>query len=78
VSSSGSSLEVGFQRVIGWLRGGGPSDGRCALCGEWETCDHIFFNCHIAKFMWAGIRELGLGNSCTAPGIQQAPRISCP
>ena len=29
----------------------GPSDGRCALCGEWEDCDHIFFNCHLAKFM---------------------------
>jgi hypothetical protein len=36
----------------------GPSNGRCPLCGEWETCDHIFFTCHIAKFMWAGIRDL--------------------
>ncbi|KAK1693054.1 hypothetical protein QYE76_009751 [Lolium multiflorum] len=36
----------------------GPSNGRCALCGDWETCDHIFFTCHIAKFMWAGIRDL--------------------
>ncbi|KAK1615991.1 hypothetical protein QYE76_021508 [Lolium multiflorum] len=40
------------------LKRNGPSNGRCALCGEWETCDHIFFTCHIAKFMWAGIREL--------------------
>lgn len=36
----------------------GPSDGSCALCGEWEDCDHIFFKCHLAKFMWAGVREL--------------------
>jgi hypothetical protein len=36
----------------------GPSNGSCAFCGEWETCDHIFFKCHIAKLMWAGIRDL--------------------
>jgi hypothetical protein len=36
----------------------GPSNGSCAFCGEWETCDHIFFTCHIARFMWAGIRDL--------------------
>jgi hypothetical protein len=23
-----------------------------------EDCDHIFFTCHLAKFMWAGVREL--------------------
>jgi hypothetical protein len=40
------------------LKRNGPSDGRCALCGDWETCDHIFFTCHIARFMWAGIRDL--------------------
>ena len=36
----------------------GPSDGSCALCGEWEDCNHIFFSCHLAKFLWAGVREL--------------------
>jgi hypothetical protein len=36
----------------------GPSDGCCALCGEWEDRDHIFFTFHLAKFMWAGVREL--------------------
>jgi hypothetical protein len=36
----------------------GPSNGLCALCGEWEDCDHIFFSCHLARFMWAGAREL--------------------
>jgi hypothetical protein len=36
----------------------GPSDGRCALCGEIEDCNHIFFSCHLARFMWAGVREL--------------------
>jgi hypothetical protein len=36
----------------------GPSDGHCALCGEIEDCNHIFFTCHMASFMWAGVREL--------------------
>ena len=35
-----------------------PSDGLCALCGALEDCNHIFFSCPIAKFMWAGVREL--------------------
>jgi hypothetical protein len=40
----------------------GPSNGNCELCGELEDCNHIFFNCHLAKFLWAGIREI---LSCT-------------
>jgi hypothetical protein len=36
----------------------GPSDGSCALCGETEDCNHIFFSCHLARYMWAGVREL--------------------
>jgi hypothetical protein len=36
----------------------GPTNGACALCGEQEDCDHIFFSCHLAKLMWAGAREL--------------------
>ncbi|KAK1663022.1 hypothetical protein QYE76_051181 [Lolium multiflorum] len=36
----------------------GPSNGRCSLCGEVEDCNHIFFTCHMAGFMWAGVREL--------------------
>jgi hypothetical protein len=35
-----------------------PSNGRCAMCGEIEDCNHIFFGCHLAKFLWAGVREL--------------------
>jgi hypothetical protein len=23
-----------------------------------EYCDHIFFKCHLARFVWAGVREL--------------------
>jgi hypothetical protein len=38
----------------------GASDGNCALCGASETVDHIFFSCHLACFVWSGIRE-GLG-----------------
>jgi hypothetical protein len=36
----------------------GPSNGLCALCGEPEDCDHIFFKCALARFLWAGVREL--------------------
>ena len=36
----------------------GPSNGRCALCGEFEDTNHIFFTCPLAKFMWSAMREL--------------------
>jgi hypothetical protein len=36
----------------------GPSDGKCALCGEDENVEHIFFQCDLAKFMWSGVREM--------------------
>jgi hypothetical protein len=36
----------------------GPTDGTCALCGQVETVDHIFFSCVLAKFMWSGIRAM--------------------
>jgi hypothetical protein len=26
--------------------------------GEIEDCNHIFFGSHLAKFLWAGVREL--------------------
>jgi hypothetical protein len=39
-------------------RRNGPTDGSCALCGELEDGDHIFFRCHLARFLWAGVREL--------------------
>jgi hypothetical protein len=35
----------------------GPSNGRCALCGELEDCNHIFFTCPMARFLWAGARD---------------------
>jgi hypothetical protein len=35
----------------------GASDGKCAMCGQIETVDHIFFSCHLATFAWSGIRE---------------------
>jgi hypothetical protein len=28
----------------------GASDGKCALCGQVEMVDHIFFTCHLAVF----------------------------
>jgi hypothetical protein len=36
----------------------GPSDGKCALCGEVEHADHIFFQCPLAQFVWSGVREM--------------------
>jgi hypothetical protein len=36
----------------------GPLNGCCTLCREVEDCNHIFFACHMAQFMWAGIREI--------------------
>jgi hypothetical protein len=44
-------------------RRNGPSDGSCALCGGLEDGEHIFFRCHLARFMWAGVRELLSCNS---------------
>jgi hypothetical protein len=35
----------------------GATDGSCALCGQLETVDHIFFTCDLAAFAWSGIRE---------------------
>jgi hypothetical protein len=35
----------------------GPSNGLCTLCGELEDCNHIFFTCPMARFMWAGVRD---------------------
>jgi hypothetical protein len=40
----------------------GPTTGACALCGETEDNNHIFFSCPLAKFMWSAVREL-LGHS---------------
>jgi hypothetical protein len=58
-----------WQLIRGWLPSAdqvakrhGPSDGSCAMCGMLEDCDHIFFSCHLARFLWAGVREL---LSCT-------------
>jgi hypothetical protein len=32
-------------------------DGKCALCGQVKSINHIFFSCVLASFMWSGIRE---------------------
>ena len=36
----------------------GPSDGKCVLCGETESSNHIFFSCLLARFMWSGVRTM--------------------
>ena len=35
----------------------GPSDGNCVMCGAHEDANHIFFNCHLARFAWSAVRE---------------------
>ena len=42
----------------------GPSDGSCAICGAHEDANHIFFNCHLARFAWSAVRE-ALGQNRT-------------
>jgi hypothetical protein len=36
----------------------GPSNGQCVLCGLPESADHLFFSCHLAKFLWSGVRSM--------------------
>ena len=36
----------------------GPSDGKCALCGQVEDATHIFFKCSMAVFMWSVVRQV--------------------
>ena len=33
----------------------GPSNGSCAVCGEPETANHVFFHCHLARLR--GVRS---------------------
>jgi hypothetical protein len=44
----------------------GNSDGKCALCGQVESINHIVFLCVLVSFMWSGIRE--------AFGVQWNPK----
>jgi hypothetical protein len=35
-----------------------PYNGLCSPCGVLEDCNHIFFACPLAGFMWAEIRDI--------------------
>ena len=35
----------------------GPSNGSCVVCGEPETANHVFFQCHLARFVWSAVQE---------------------
>ena len=35
----------------------GPGSQFCALCGDVEDSDHIFFHCHLAKLIWSCVRD---------------------
>jgi hypothetical protein len=37
---------------------GGSSDGNCVLSGKPENVDHIFLQCHLAEFLWSGVRMM--------------------
>ncbi|KAE8793679.1 ABC transporter G family member 37 [Hordeum vulgare] len=39
------------------LKRNGSSDGLCPLCSVPEDCNHIFFTCPAARFMWSCLRE---------------------
>ena len=36
----------------------GPSNGLCALSGQVESTNHIFFECVLARFVWSGVRSM--------------------
>ena len=40
------------------LKRGWRGSGNCCVCCCPETVDHIFFNCHLAKFIWSVIKEI--------------------
>jgi hypothetical protein len=42
-------------------------DPNCIVCRKTESADHIFFLCHLAKFVWGCLRDaLGWERSLTA------------
>lgn len=49
---------------------GGPSDGKCALCGAPENVEHIFFSCVLAQFSWSGVRAMLGVNWCPSNRVQ--------
>jgi hypothetical protein len=44
----------------------GPGNGNCALCGEREMADHIFFSCPFAMFAWSVLRLILQCSWCPA------------
>ena len=46
----------------------GPATGPCALCGNTENTNHVFFLCPLARFTWSIVRE--------AAGVLWDPRSS--
>ena len=35
----------------------GPANGPCALCGDPEDANHVFFRCPLARFAWSLVRS---------------------
>ena len=42
----------------------GPGDGLCPICLVPEDCNHIFFRCPAAQFLWSCFREVVGGTWC--------------
>jgi hypothetical protein len=40
------------------LKRGWKGDGKCCLCGVLETINHLLFECVLAKWIWAVIKEV--------------------
>jgi hypothetical protein len=57
-----------------WIRHG-PSNGLCSLCGEHDDANNIFFQCQLAKFIWACVREL-LSYAWNPAGAGEFPAIA--
>ena len=36
----------------------GKSDGKCSMCGQPESVDHIFFSCVLPRFAWSATRSI--------------------
>lgn len=34
----------------------GPGDDKCVWCGQDDSCDHIIFQCIVARFTWSVLR----------------------
>jgi hypothetical protein len=46
-----------LQTAMAFRQRGWKGSCRCALCGQGEDVNHIFFRCSIARLTWCGVRD---------------------